>query len=177
MNAVPIMLNILEGESSDTDAIVSLYPNAFPDEDLVPLVRELIGDPAIAASLVGVVNSQIVGHGIFTRCCLIDNPAEVRLLGPLVVAPEWQKLGIGSAIVRAGLERLRNMGVCLVCVLGDPAYYKRFGFVPESLVQPPYPLRTEWIGAWQSLRLCDETVSCSGRLSVPQQWRQPALWM
>ena len=63
-----------------------------------------------------------------------------------------------------------------VCVLGDPAYYGRFGFEPDDRVAPPYPLPQEWRSAWQSLSLCGNDRPARGTLSVPPPWRQPALW-
>ena len=113
---------------------------------------------------------------MFTLCGLAGSSFRAALLGPLAVAPAWQRQGIGSAIVRAGLQRLKDADVDLVCVLGDPAYYGRFGFVPETLVEPPFSLPAEWGGAWQSHYLGDTTVSGSGKLTVPPQWLQPAVW-
>lgn len=58
----------------------------------------------------------------------------LRIMGlaPMAVAPEHQRRGIGSALVRAGLEQCRQLGVGAVAVLGHPAYYPRFGFVPSA---------------------------------------------
>ena len=167
---------IRESVPSESGAIESLYPDAFPDEDLLPLVRDLLRDPVVATSLVGVIDSRIVGHAIFTKCGVVGSNFSAALLGPLAVAPAWQRQGIGSAIVRAGLRRLEETDVSLVLVLGDPAYYKRLGFLPESLVEPPFRLPAEWDGAWQSQRLDKTKAAFSGKLSVPRQWHQPALW-
>ena len=169
-------LEIRESVLGDSGAIEALFPESFPEENLLPLVRGLLVDVAVTTSLVGVVDSQIAAHIIFTRCGVAGSSVNVALLGPLAVATKWQRQGIGSAIVRAGLRRLEDTGVRLVCVLGDPAYYKRLGFLPESLILPPYRLPAEWEGAWQSKILGDKSVSCSGRLSVPRQWQEPALW-
>ena len=169
-------LEIRESVPGESGAIESLYPEAFPDENLLPLVRDLLQDPAVATSLVGVINSRIVGHAIFTKCAVIGSNFSAALLGPLAIAPAWQRRGIGSAIVRTGLRRLEETDVSLLFVLGDPAYYGRLGFLPESLIRPPYPLPEEWDGAWQSQKLCDMGAAYSGELSVPEQWRQPSLW-
>ena len=169
-------LEIRDSTPSDLDAIESLYPEAFPDEDLIPLVRDLLGDVAVRISLVGAIDSRIVGHAIFTKCGVVGSNVDAALLGPLAVAPAWHRRGFGSAIVRAGLQRLQEMDVSLVCVLGDPAYYERLGFRPESLVEPPFRLPPEWDGAWQSQVIGDKTTPVSGTLSVPQQWLQPSLW-
>ena len=139
-------LGIRESVPGDSDAIDSLYPEAFPDETLLRLVRDLLRD---------------VGHAIFTRCGVVGGSVNAALLGPLAVAPAWQRQGIGSAMVRAGLRRLEDMDVSLVCVLGDPAYYKRLGFLPESIVEPPFRLPAEWGGAWQSQSVGDKTAPTS----------------
>lgn len=168
--------DIRESGRADSAAIEALYSEAFPDEDLLPLVRDLLSDAAVALSLVGTMNTRVVGHAIFTRCGVVGCGLSASLLGPLAVAPAWQKQGVGSAIVHAGLRRLEDEGTDRVFVLGDPAYYGRFGFIPESSVEPPFPLPAEWAGAWRSKDLCETTLSCAGKLSVPRQWLQPALW-
>ena len=169
-------LEIRESVEGDFAAIESLYPAAFPDENLFPLVRDLLQDVAITTSLVGVINLRIAGHAIFTKCGVVGSNIRAALLGPLAVAPAWQKQGIGSAIVRSGLKRLECMDVNMLFVLGDPAYYQRLGFVTESGVEPPYSLPAQWQGAWQSQILGNMIAPCAGKLSVPRQWLQPALW-
>ena len=169
-------LELRDSVPADLGAIESLYPEAFPDENLLPLVRDLLQDKTITTSIVGVIDTRIVGHVIFTNCGVTGQPINATLLGPLAVAPARQRQGIGSAIVRAGLRRLEEAGVGLVLVLGDPNYYRRLGFLPESHVEPPFRLPPEWDGAWQSQKLCDMGAAYSGELSVPKQWQQPALW-
>ena len=107
---------------------------------------------------------------------MVGNSINAALLGPLAVSPAWQRQGIGSAIVRAGLRRLADADVNRLYVLGDPAYYGRLGFLPEFLVEPPFPLPAEWDGAWQSQNVGEPTTPCAGKLSVPPPWLKPALW-
>ena len=169
-------LQIRESRSDDWSAIESLYLEAFPDEKLLPLVRDLLNDTVVALSLVGTIGTRIVGHVIFTKCSVVGKSVNASLLGPLAVAPAWQQKGIGSAIVQAGLRWLKDSDVNLVLALGDPVFYGRFGFLSESLVEPPIPLPAEWEGAWQSQYLGQPPTTCSGKLSVPPQWLQPGLW-
>ncbi len=160
----------------DFAAIESICRAAFPDEDLMPVVEDLLREGQGVLSLVGEVDSRLVGHVIFTDCSVAGTSGKAALLGPLAVAPEWQRRGVGSAIVRAGFQRLRDAGVGRAFVLGDPAYYGRFGFLPESRVVPPYPLPDEWEGAWQSKALCDASTPPRGELSLPRPWLRPELW-
>lgn len=170
-------LEIRESVRDDIAALEQLYPDAFPDEDLLPLVRELLREThQIVLSLVGTAEKSLVGHVIFTTCSIVGAPDKVAMLGPLAVASARQRRGIGSALVGEGIRHLRNQGTKWVYVLGDPAYYGRFGFVADDSVAPPYPLPKEWRGAWQSLCLGGDNPPLSGKLSVPKPWRQEALW-
>jgi len=167
-------IDIRESRPEELTTLEAMYPRAFPDEDLVPLLRSLHDNRDAMLSLVAVIDSRIAGHGIFTHCRVGD--AAVALLGPLAVDPPYQRRGIGSAIVRDGLSRLREIGTQAVCVLGDPNYYGRLGFAREDAIDAPYPLPDEWADAWQSLMLDDAERVGKGVLSVPPAWQQPALW-
>ncbi len=160
----------------DLTSIETLYSDAFPDEDLLPLVVELLHEPALVLSLVATFEDSIVGHVLFTRCGLAGGSKEFALLGPLAVVPARQRQGIGGALVRAGFERQRSLGRSRVFVLGDPRYYGRFGFLPESKIMPPYLLPVEWREAWQSRNVDGAEPIESGELLLPGPWRQPALW-
>ena len=169
-------LSIRESRPSDWNGIEALYAAAFPDEDLVPLVQALLRDSPAVRSLVGMDGLSVVAHVIFTECRIETGGEKAALLGPLAVAPDRQREGIGSRIVRAGLKEMAAAGMIVVYVLGDPAYYRRFGFEKSVRVTPPYPLPREWNEAWQSLTLDDATPPGPGMLSVPEPWRKPELW-
>ena len=160
----------------DLAGLERLYPAAFPDEDLLPLVKSLLATPSIVLSLVATVESQVAGHVAFTTCGVEGSDANVALLAPLAVAPALQRKGIGTELVRAGLRHLREKSVSSVIVLGDPAYYGRHGFERESLVDAPYPIPEQWRDAWQSLSLGDGATMGPGKLVVPEVWMQPELW-
>ncbi|MGI9480464.1 MAG: GNAT family N-acetyltransferase [Hyphomicrobiaceae bacterium] len=169
-------LEIRPSLPDDWPAIERLYRDAFPDENLVPLVVDLLAEEEGVRSLVGLLNSVLVGHVAFTTCAVTNDDVNVAMLAPLAVGTSWHKRGIGSELVRDGLHRLARSGVSRVYVLGDPNYYSRFGFVPETDVAPPYPLPAEWDGAWQSVGLGQTAPRLQGQLVVPRPWLRPALW-
>ena len=169
-------LEIRESVAQDRAAIEALYPRAFADEDLLPLVGNLLADPGVTVSLVAILGSAVVGNIIFTKCSVDGCDTRAALLAPLAVDPACQGKGIGSALVQAGLRRLQEDGISMVFVLGDPAYYSRFGFRSEPTVGTPYPLPTDWADAWQSLRLTDAASPSGGLLVLPGFWMDRGLW-
>lgn len=127
----------------DTDhaAVHAVNAAAFPtplEADLVDALRRQ-AHPLI--SLVAERDGAILGHILFSPVTLEGRP-DLRLMGlaPLAVAPEHQRSGIGSALVRAGLAECRHLGFSAVVVLGHPEYYPRFGFTPAVR----YGLRSEY---------------------------------
>jgi putative acetyltransferase len=85
---------------------------------------------ALVVGLVAEQDGEVAGHVAFTRVGLPQASGEWYGLGPLAVAPGKQRTGIGTALVEAGLAELRRLGAAGCVVLGDPAYYGRFGFTP-----------------------------------------------
>lgn len=169
-------LEIRESRRSDTAGIKQLYGDAFPDEDLVPLVSKLLDLGQSVISLVGIRKNAIVGHISFTVCHVEGGKSKVALLAPLAVTPILFRQGIGSTLVQTGFNHLKNSKICCVYVLGDPAYYSRFGFKTENKVTTPYPLPATWREAWQSIQLCDAGTLHEGKLSVPEPWCHIELW-
>jgi putative acetyltransferase len=104
--------------------------NTSAEANLVDLLREQ-ARPNV--SLVADDRGAIVGHILFTPVTLTDHP-ELRIIGlaPLAVVPAGQRQGIGSALVREGLDRCRQLGFGAVVVLGHAEYYPRFGFSPAA---------------------------------------------
>lgn len=169
-------LEIRESVPGDIPALRELYPAAFPDEDLLLVLSELLDDQPWGLSLVALSDGAIAGHIYFTICTVDGRTERVAMLAPLAVTPSLQRRGIGSALIREGIERMKNADVVQVCVLGDPAYYGRAGFTCEADIQPPYPLPEEWRSAWQSIRLRTAGEHLTGTLTVPAPWRRPELW-
>ncbi|HEY2266282.1 MAG TPA: N-acetyltransferase [Streptosporangiaceae bacterium] len=133
----------------DTDVIRALTTAAFapsrPPGPAVPeatLIDELRAGPAWlpALSLVAVTPAgEVAGHVLCTRGHV--GPAPVLGLGPLAVWPDRQRHGVGSALVHAVLGAADALGEPLVALLGDPGYYRRFGFELSSgyEITPPEP--------------------------------------
>ena len=115
-------------------------PGQIPNE--AGLIDELRAGPAWlpALSLVAVTPAgEVIGHVLGTRGHVGPDP--VLALGPLAVRPDRQRRGVGSALMHAVLGAADALGEPLVALLGDPAYYRRFGFELSSIYQitPPKP--------------------------------------
>jgi putative acetyltransferase len=120
--------------SGDHAAVAAVHKRAFGEHgDVVArLVEALRWDDPDALSLVAEADGEVVGHVMFSGSRL-DAPRRlvpVQVLSPLGVLPERQRQGIGSALIRTGLDLLDARGVPLVFLEGDPRYYVRAGFVP-----------------------------------------------
>lgn len=104
------------------------------------IVRGLREAGALRLSLVATLEGAVVGHVAFSCVDIGGRDLGWWGLGPLSVMPAHQRRGIGSALVRSGLRRLGERGVPGCVVLGDPAYYGRFGFAPHpGLILPGPP--------------------------------------
>ncbi|WP_167740278.1 GNAT family N-acetyltransferase [Parasedimentitalea huanghaiensis] len=169
--------DVLPENSGD---IEQLYRDAFPDEDLVPLVKKLLVSGDDVLSLTATKGGNLVGHAVFTTCGIaVENETSdhrVALLGPVAVLAALQKQGIGGRMIQEGLERLTVAGIAQVFVLGDPSYYSRFGFQEDGFIIPPYPLTEQWRPAWQSKSLQNDMQVQSGILTVPVAWKDASLW-
>lgn len=91
----------------------------------------------LAVSLVAEVDGRVVGHVAFSPVTISDGTRDWYGLGPVSVLPEYQRQGIGTTLVRAGLARLRDLHARGCCLVGHPGYYRRFGFenVPGLVVE------------------------------------------
>jgi putative acetyltransferase len=114
-------------------AVHAVNVSAFETPAEANLVDALREQAQPFVSLVAEDNGAIVGQIMFSPVSLPGHPA-LRIMGlaPMAVAPEHQRAGIGSALVRAGLEQCRQLGFGAVVVLGHPAFYPRFGFSPST---------------------------------------------
>lgn len=127
-------ISIRKERSSDIDGIYSVNTAAFETAAEAELVNRLRGSGIKFISLVAERKKKIVGHIFFSPVTLIGNDSTLNLTGlaPMAVVPELQKRGIGSMLVNKGLEQCRQNGIDAAFVLGDPAYYRKFGFITSA---------------------------------------------
>ena len=120
-------------QPADVAAVHAINQAAFEtsaEADLVDAIRAQ-AEPII--SLVADDAGTTVGHILFSPVALAGH-AELKIMGlaPMAVAPAQHRRGIGSALVREGLDHCRRLGYGAVVVLGHPGFYPRFGFAPAS---------------------------------------------
>lgn len=118
-----------------TIAAFAGHPHSDQTEHLV--IRGLRAASALALSLVAVDDAQVVGHLAASPVTITDGTLDWFGLGPLSVLPSRQRCGIGSRLLHAALALLRQRGARGCVLVGDPAYYSRFGFRPEPTLRFP----------------------------------------
>jgi putative acetyltransferase len=144
-------VHVRRAHPADRDAVLAVHRAAFAPPDApagadvveVRLTEELHQDVGFLPhlSLLAVDGGQVVGHVICTRGWVEPLGAAVLGLGPLGVLPQAQRSGVGSALVHAVLAVAEAADERLVALLGSPAYYRRFDFVPAASLglQAPDP--------------------------------------
>ena len=168
--------------------IMDIHRAAFDvaeGETIARLVSEMLADPTAMplSSLVADGDGALLGHVLFTAVHVVDGSKTFpgQILAPLAVRPEAQGSGIGSSLVREGLQILGARGVGLVFVLGHPSYYPRFGFGPAGPhgLDTPHAIPCEAAEAWMVLELqpghigrIRGRVRCCEALNHPQHWRE-----
>lgn len=131
--------------SADVAAIAAVTRLAFEnaahgDQSEHLIVERLRKAGALTVSLVAQSGSDVVAHVAFSPVQIEDGAPNWFGLGPVSVLPARQRNGIGSTLINAGLDALRGLGAAGCVVLGEPAYYSRFGFaVDPDLSLPGVP--------------------------------------
>jgi putative acetyltransferase len=138
------MISIRRERPEDIAAVRAVNEAAFEqttEADIIDALRDVCPD---VLSLVAESDGEVVGHILFSPVTIEDGSQSRQGMGlaPVAVTPDRQRQGIGSELVQAGLEILRKQGCPFVIVLGHPAFYQRFGFVPASR----YGLTSQWEG-------------------------------
>ncbi|QLE54406.1 GNAT family N-acetyltransferase [Nostoc sp. TCL26-01] len=138
-------MNIRCENSSDYLAIATINQLAFGRDNEAQLIAAIrmseFSIPELA--LVAEVDHVVVGHILFSYINLVDEVTfKVISLAPIAVHPDFQKQGIGTQLVQAGLAKLATRKEVMVIVLGDPQFYTRFGFEPSVKydIASPFPV-------------------------------------
>ncbi len=92
------------------------------------IIAALRAAKALTISLVAEADGRVVGHIAFSPVAISDGTRNWYGLGPVSVLPEYQRQGIGKALIREGLSRLKDMNAQGCCLVGHPDYYRKFGF-------------------------------------------------
>ena len=92
------------------------------------IIEALRAARALTLSLVAEVDGRVIGHIAFSPVTISDGTPDWYGLGPVSVLPEYQRQGIGKALIHEGLSRLKSMHARGCCLVGHPEYYKKFGF-------------------------------------------------
>ena len=92
------------------------------------IIEALRAAKALTVSLVAVVDGRVVGHIAFSPVAVSDGTDNWYGLGPVSVLPEYQRRGIGKALIQIGLSRLKDLNAKGCCLVGHPEYYRQFGF-------------------------------------------------
>jgi putative acetyltransferase len=118
---------------ADRDAVRDVVRRAFGREDEASLVEALRTDRYVRTALVAKIDQLFVGHVLFSELAIVTVSATIPALAlaPVAVLPEFQRQGIGSQLIRRGLDDCRQQGHRIVVVLGHPGFYPRFGFSSE----------------------------------------------
>jgi putative acetyltransferase len=129
-------MDVRSEKVADRSAVRALHLAAFGDHGEV--VASLVDDlrDAVARDegllLVAEERGEVIGHAVFSES-LLDTPSSlvpVHVLSPIGVLPAWQNRGVGTALIRRGVELLNERNVPLLFLEGAPEYYSRHGFEP-----------------------------------------------
>jgi len=139
--------NVLIRDEKDTDyrVISDVTKSAFETMEISNHTEQFIIDAlrsakALTVSLVAEIDGLVVGHIAFSPVTMSDGTNDWYGLGPVSVHPDFQRKGIGKALIQEGLSRLRKLKAKGCCLVGHPEYYRQFGFNNvEGLVHEGVP--------------------------------------
>jgi putative acetyltransferase len=145
---------VREEQPGDRPQVRKVNEAAFGRSDEADLIDRLRQEGVVLLSLVAELDSQIIGHILFSRMTVEtpQGPVAAVSLAPMAVLPDHQGRQVGSQLVRRGLAALRDRGERIVIVLGHKEYYPRFGFTPEKARHLASPFPPE---AFMALELSD----------------------
>lgn len=126
-------VKLRDDTEADLDAITEVTAAAFKTLEISNhteqfIITALRAAKALAVSLVAELDGRVVGHIAFSPVSISDGTRNWYGLGPVSVLPEYQRQGIGKALVQEGLTRLKKLKARGCCLVGHPEYYRKFGF-------------------------------------------------
>ena len=153
------IISIRSETEADRDAVKKVNDAAFANNAEAKLVDTLRTGGYIVSSLVAETNGSVIGHILFSRLTLKTSaePISAVSLAPMAVLPEYQRQGIGSLLVKHGLNECRDAGHRIVVVLGHPEFYPRFGFSTQLAEQLESPFGGG--PAWMALELTPDALA------------------
>lgn len=161
------MIEIREEFPTDYAAVDAVVEAAFGQRAEADLVKALREEDCIVLNLVLETHGRIVGHVSFSELP-IDTGKRIlhgAALAPVSVHPEWQRRGLGSALIQRGLLMLKDRGISIIAVVGDVGYYSRFGFSSElgARLDSPFPI-AEFQALALSAGIFDEGAGVVGKV-------------
>jgi len=126
-------ITIRDETNADVNAIAGITVAAFRTLEISNhteqfIVEALRAAKALTVSLVAEADGRMVGHIAFSPVAISAGTRDWYGLGPVSVLPEYQRRGIGKALIQEGLSRLRKLNAKGCCLVGHPQYYRKFGF-------------------------------------------------
>jgi putative acetyltransferase len=118
---------------ADIGAIIEVTMAAFKTLEISNhteqfIIEALRAAKALTVSLVAELGGRVIGHIAFSPVTISDGTRDWYGLGPVSVSPEYQRKGVGKALIQEGLSRLKKLNAAGCCLVGHPNYYRKFGF-------------------------------------------------
>ena len=172
-------------DNNTKEEVASLFASAFSSSEGEHEGR-LIGSLAFALAA-RIDNQEIICMGayadgvmtgaiFFTRLQFVE-PVKAYMLAPVAVSTAHQGRGIGQALIRFGLDELKNRSATLAVTYGDPAFYSKVGFqaLSENVIQAPLPLSMPegWLGqplSGQTIPILKSRPTCVKEFDNPDYW-------
>ncbi len=120
--------------AGELKTVQKITRSAFPTHTESRLVDAVWRAHDVVCSLLFQKDDAALGHLMLSKMRVSGDGEEITAaaLGPVSVLPDCQRQGIGSQLIRAAIEHAREKDIAMIFVLGDPGYYSRFGFAPET---------------------------------------------
>ncbi|MBN2069545.1 MAG: N-acetyltransferase [Opitutales bacterium] len=130
-------ISIRQETLEDIQVIAEVTEKAFKNHPFSRQTEQFIiaalrGNGALSLSLVAEYKGAVIGHIAFSPITISDGTEKWYGIGPVSVCPLYQKQGVGSALIREGLTQIRSLGAVGCALVGDPVFYKRFGFTNST---------------------------------------------